>query len=147
MKQFVGVDMNTWNKETHSINSVCNSLILTEDEKNPKAMINVNIYSNNIDKAVVENEIIPMTPQGMFQGYFLLCSNVIEYLKTYLVEGVNPVFLQQNSGMKPMKVEYKDGQVIIHVLVVIKDDYCNSNYFIRPFYGVEKSKANHITQE
>lgn len=143
---FIGVDMSVWDKDPRSINSFCNALVPTEDKSFPKAMINVTILSNTLDKALVEDSTIPMVEHEIHQGYFMLCSNVINFLTLYVKEGVKPHFLQKNSGMKPIEVKQIGNEVYVSVLVIIADEYCNSNYFIRPFYPVENYGAKDVTE-
>lgn len=143
---FIGVDMNVWDKDPHSINKFCNAIVETEDESYPKANIIVSILSQNLKSALVEDSTIPMKPHEIHQGYFLLCSNVINFLTLYVKEGVKPHFLQQNSGMKPIEVKQIGDEVYVKVVVIIKDEYCNEDYFIRPFYPLENSRAKDITE-
>lgn len=144
---FVGVNIESWMKNPDSINNLCSSLCITDDDSFPKAMIKVSILSHNLDKALVENHVIPMKEHSVYQGYFMLCSNVNDFLISYVKNDIKPHFLQQNSGMKPIKIEQICNEVHISVLVVIADKFCNSDYFIEPFYSIEKYGANDVTEE
>lgn len=134
---FIGVDMSVWDKDPHTINSFCNSLVVTEDTTYPKAMIDVTILSDKLDKALVEGSAIPVVEHPTYTGYFMLCYSVINFLTLYVKEGVKPHFLQKNSNMKPLEIRHIGNEIYVSVIVVVLDEFCNSNYFIRPFYPVK----------
>ena len=48
--------------------------------------------------------------------------------------------------MKPIDIKQIGNEVYVSVLVIIADEYCNSNYFIRPFYPVKNYGANDVTE-
>lgn len=143
---FIGVDMSVWDKDPRSINSFCNALVVTEDTDYPKANIIVSILSEDLQEALVEDSTIPMKEHPVHKGYFMLCSNVINFLTLYVNKEVKPHFLQQNSGMKPIEVKQIGKDVYVKVVVVIAKEFCNSNYFIRPFYPLEKCEAKSVTE-
>lgn len=146
MSTFIGVDMNIWDKDPKSINKFCNCLVVTDDESYPKAMIQISILSQGLDKALAEDVCVPMTRHPMYNGYFLLCSNILNVLELYINKDSKPNFLQSNSAMKPIEVKQVGNEIYVTVLVVIAEEYCNCNYFLRPFYEVKNYVAKHVTK-